>query len=254
MHELTQAIPTPKGMVASVIHYPDQTTTKLALLCPGYLDSKDYTHLVTLARELCTLRFTVVRFDPIGTWDSEGDVADYSITQCLADIGQILAFMHSKGEYRTVLLGGHSRGGQVAIHYAARNPEVNIVLGIMPPCWPAGGKLRDRWEQGGIRHSTRDLPSDSDQTREYTVPVSYLHDRDQYNVTEDARKISVPVILIAGELDDCVTPAEVRDIYNAATEPKTLHVLNGIQHNYRFQESEIATVNQCVREQIINFT
>jgi alpha-beta hydrolase superfamily lysophospholipase len=108
MKETSQQIPSPKGNIASAIHYPETETDKLAILCPGYLDTKDYAHLIGLANELCAKEFVVVRFDPIGTWESEGDISDYTITQYLEDIKHVLEYMLAQSSYKTVLLGGHS--------------------------------------------------------------------------------------------------------------------------------------------------
>ncbi len=55
-------IPSSKGKLSAVIHYPKNEFGKLAILCPGYLDSKDYKLLVGLAEVLNNIGYTVVRF------------------------------------------------------------------------------------------------------------------------------------------------------------------------------------------------
>ena len=125
-------IPSSRGSLAAAIHYPEQKTGRLAILCPGYLDSKDYKHLVGLAEELDKQGYTVVRFDPTGTWESEGHIADYTTTQYLEDIKHVLEYMLKQEDYTYILVGGHSRGGQVSILYAARDPRISVGLGIRP--------------------------------------------------------------------------------------------------------------------------
>lgn len=78
MKTVKKTIPSSKGNLAAVVHYPDLQTDKLAILCPGYLDSKDYKHLVGLSAALCDKGCTVVRFDPAGTWESGGEISDYT--------------------------------------------------------------------------------------------------------------------------------------------------------------------------------
>ena len=63
-------IPSSKGNLAAAVHYPETKTERLAILCPGYVDSKDYKHLVGLAEALSKQGYTVVRFEPTGTWES----------------------------------------------------------------------------------------------------------------------------------------------------------------------------------------
>src|SRR3989338_9485430 len=98
-------IPSGKNKLAAAIHRSTQVTDKLAILCPGYLDSKDYNGLLYLANDLAAKGFIVVRFDPTGTWESDGSISDYTTSQYLADIKNILEYMLAKGKYETILLG-----------------------------------------------------------------------------------------------------------------------------------------------------
>ncbi|MFH1392761.1 MAG: hypothetical protein ABIG90_03810, partial [bacterium] len=78
--------------ITAVINYPEIQTGKLAILCPGYLDSKDYDGLLKLAEALAEKGYTVARFDPTGVWESEGDISEYTMTQYLDDIKYILEY------------------------------------------------------------------------------------------------------------------------------------------------------------------
>lgn len=100
-----------KGNLAVTVQYPNKQTDRLAILCPGYLDSKDYKHLVGLSKELSKQGYTVARFDPTGTWGSEGEILDYTTTQYLADIKNVFEYMLKENNFEHTLLGGHSRGG-----------------------------------------------------------------------------------------------------------------------------------------------
>ncbi|MDP3015240.1 MAG: alpha/beta hydrolase [bacterium] len=222
-------IPSTKGNLAAAIHYPENKTDKLAILCPGYLDSKNYKHLVGLAEVLREQEYTVVRFEPTGTWESEGDISDYTTSQYLEDIKNVLEYMLSQAGYKQILLSGHSRGGQVS-----------IVLGIMPSSGPIEGQRREEWEKNSISVSQRDLPDNKDKKL----------DRDQYDAVGDAKKIKAPIILIAGELDDLVRPDDVREIFDSANGPKKFLVIPGIGHDYRYNDNEVSMVNEKILEQL----
>lgn len=229
--------------IAAVIHRPKTQSNKLAILCPGNLDSKDYSHLVILAEALALRGYAVVRFDPTGTWESEGDTSEYSISQYLRDIKSVLEYMLTKETYNHVLLGGHSRGGQLSILYAARDPRVSLVLGIMPSSGPVTGKAREEWEKSGIKISLRDLPENKNETREFRLPFAHALDRDQYDAVGDVQKIKAPVILLAGELDTEIPPEDVKNIFENANEPKKFIIVKGIGHSYRHNLAEIEVVN-----------
>ena len=239
--------------ISSVIHYPDKPSEKLAILLPGYLDSKDYPHLIALAEDLKNDGYTAVRFDPTGTWESGGDISDYTITQYLKDIKNVLEYMLQQKDYRRILLGGHSRGGMVSILYAARDPRISNVVGIMSSSGPIEGKMREEWQKTGIRTSYRDLPDKKDQRIKFNVPFSHAEDRDKYNVVEDVKKVKVPIILVAGELDDLVLPDDVREIFSNANEPKKFVIVKGIDHDYRLNNQDIKKVNREIIDWLNQF-
>lgn len=229
--------------IAAVVHYPKTKTDRLAILCPGYLDSKDYTHLVDLANELIKQGYTIVRFDPTGTWESEGDISEYTNTNYLKDIKSVLEFMLVKYPYKDVLLGGHSRGGTVSILYATRDPRITSVLGIMPSSEHTFTAKKDaQWKKDGVSISSRDLP-DKSGVREFRVPYSHVDDRKRYDVVREVKRVKVPVLFIAGETDTIVPPQDVREIFKNANEPKKFILMPGIGHDYRHNPPEIKKVN-----------
>ncbi len=241
-------IPSPKGDIAAVVHRPDELTDKLAILCPGYLDSKDYDHLVGLAHDLTAKGYTVARFDPIGTWESGGEIADYTTGECLENMKAVLEYMLKARAYKQILAGGHSRGGFIAMLYALREPRISAALAIMPPCSliRRGNEWKmEEWKKTGFKTSKRDVPNSSDY-KTFTVPYSQVLEGAKFNVLEEIGQLKVPVVLVAGELDRVITPAEVESIYQQANEPKQLIVLPGIGHDYRHRLEEIKKVNEQI--------
>lgn len=250
-------IPTPKGNIAAVVHYPKNKTDKLAILCPGYLDTKDYNHLKILAEDLVREGYTTVRFDPIGTWESDGDISDYTTSEYLNNVGTVLDYMLQQNNFKHILIGGHSRGGMVSILYAARDRRITEVLAIMPSRLYMR-KTDERVieaEKTGFSTSSRDLPEDSKLKREYRVPYSHFEDNLRYNVVrlDAVKSIEMPFIIAAGELDDLEPPESVREIYNNANEPKKFIVIKGIGHDYRHNPSEIRIVNSEILKTLKNY-
>jgi uncharacterized protein len=244
-----------KGRLSAVIHYPNKITEQLAILCPGYLDSKDYAHLVGLAEALSEKGYATVRFDPTGTWESEGNISDYTTTQYLEDIKNVREYMLDQGGYRSILIGGHSRGGAVALLHAARDPQISLTLGIMPSSkrtMKLGQRVKE-WKETGVSISFRDLPDNREKKIEFRVPYSHGEDHMQYDVLQDVKRIKVPVILIAGELDDQCPPEIVKEIFDNANEPKRFALIPGIGHDYRFNGDEVKLVNKKVLDLIGTF-
>ncbi|OQB05987.1 MAG: Alpha/beta hydrolase family protein [bacterium ADurb.Bin212] len=219
---------------------------KTAILLPGFLDSKDYAHLVDLDNKLSILGYSVVRINPTGTWEGDGDASKYSITSYLADVDNEI---NKHQNYQEILLAGHSLGGSIALLYASRNPSVTTAVGIMCPTT----YIRDEnmakinsWRERGYKISNRDLPQNPKKQREFTLPFSFIEDSMQYDVTLEISKLKGRLILIAGEVDDCVAPKQLKDIYDVANYPKELIVMSGIGHDYRHNQDETEKVNQTI--------
>ncbi len=233
--------------IAAAVHYPEVDKNYLAILCPGNLDSKDYNHLIKLAEALAIEGYTAVRFDPLGTWESEGSDSDYSVTQYLKDIKTVLDFMLKQKAFDKILLGGHSRGGEVSILYAAQDPRISMVLPIMPPTPISDEELQEdkfmNWKKNGFNISVRDVPA-SDTTKSYKLPYGHVMDRLKYNVIDAVKNIHVLIIFVAGELDVICTPEEIKIIFDNANEPKKYIFIKGIGHDYRHNLSEIDQVNE----------
>ncbi|MFA5157872.1 MAG: alpha/beta hydrolase [Patescibacteria group bacterium] len=222
---------------------------KLAILLPGFLDSKDYPHLVDLDEKLKKLEYTTVRLNPTGTWGDSEDASKYTMTQYLADVD---AEIKKQGQYDEILLAGHSLGGTIALIYASRHPQVTTTIGIMSPTT----YIRDenlekieKWKKEGLKTSSRNLPEDETTSRKFILPYSFIEDAEQYDVVKEIPNFHGNMLLIAGELDDCVVPQQLKDIYNVANQPKVLIEMEGIGHDYRHNAREVESVNNNV----INF-
>ena len=56
---------------------------------------------------------------------------------------------------------------------------------------------------------------------------------DRVDCLKAAQKIHVPMLFIAGELDQRMPPADVRSIYDAASGPKSWFLVEKAGHSYR---------------------
>ncbi len=229
-----------------VISTPSVITEKLAILCPGFLDTKDYTHLVMLAEDLAKIGFTVIRFDPTGTWGSEGDISEYLTSQYLKDIKNVLEYMLKQNNFSHILLGGHSRGGMVSILYSAQDSRISSVLAVMPSSQRTMvSKRAENWEKNGYSLNPRDIP-ETNGMKEFKVPYSHVIDRKKFDVFADIKKVHVPIIVVAGELDKACLPEDVKDLFDQANEPKKFIFMENIGHDYRKNVSEIEKVNKKI--------
>lgn len=247
-------IPSTKGKIAVVINHPEIKTEKLAVLCSGFLDSKDYAHLAGLAEELNNEGYTVARFDAYGIWESEGMPSDYATSQYLADLKNVIDFMETQGNFTHLLLGGHSKGGFAALYQACIDPRVSAVLAIMstfPFIKENNQATIEKWEKLGERVSHRNVPG-TNEIKEIILPFSYVADRLQYDLLAKLPHLRAPLIMVAGSEDKLALVADVKALFNQAPEPKEFIMFEGVGHDYRKFPEQITLVDKRIIQTLKN--
>lgn len=222
----------------------DVASSKLALILPGRLDTKDYVHMRSLVDHLSQRGYYAVSFDPPGTWESPGDSELYTTTNYLIAINELITYFDNR---KTVLIG-HSRGGSMAMLAGVRNPYVTHFAAIMSHHGPTTTGTVLPGELPKI--STRDLPPGTTRTKErktFTLSADYFQDQLQYDVLEDLKTCVKPKLFVYGTKDELVSARHVKEMYRVAAEPKRLEVLE-TEHDYRLHPEVIEQVNQTVAE------
>lgn len=216
----------------------------LVILTPGFLDSKDHKHLRFLAQRLAELDYTVVRFDPTGTWESGGDISDYSTTQTLSDIKKI----QESFSLPTILIG-HSLGAMINMIYAAQN-KVAKIISIMPPAsFVRKENYQERkveWASDGYKEYNVRNPKNKAEVVDMKVPFAFVADSEKYKLEDLLDKIKALQLFISGEDDDVIAPDAVREIFDKANEPKQFKNLKGVGHHYRRDVAAIERVNDVI--------
>ena len=109
--------------IAAILSTPDGPTTRLALLCHGFLSGKNSTTNRTLTRLLNDRGLATFRFDFFGQGDSDGPFEALTTTLAVHQTGTALDLISARG-YDRVGLVGSSFGGLVAILTAAQRRDI----------------------------------------------------------------------------------------------------------------------------------
>lgn len=216
----------------------------VALVLPGRLDTKDYAHMRSHVEFLAGLGHYAMSFDPPGVWESPGSIEDYTTTNYLKAIHEII---ESLGNRPTILVG-HSRGGGMAMLAGTTNPHVTHIVAIMSHHGPT--QSNRPVSEGAPVQSFRDLPPGTERTaeqKEFLLPYSYFIDQEQYDSIDELRTCAKPKLFFYGTDDNLVSPASVQRMYNESAAPKMIHALRS-EHDYRLHPEIIAEVNQILQE------
>lgn len=231
-----------KSFELAIISKGDESSSKIALLLPGQLDTKDYAHMVSHVEFLADKGYYALSFDPPGTWDSPGDIGLYTMTNYHKAIDELIEFFGNKP---TVLMG-HSRGGSMAMLAGPSNPKVTHVIAVMSHVGPSIFKEED--VSDGIKISYRDMPlNDTENKKRFDLPVNYFKDASKHDILGGLKNYDKPKLFFYGTKDVLVNPEGVKETYKQVAEPKMIHELN-TDHDYRLHKDMIDKVNKVTWE------
>ena len=236
-------ITTPHFTLA-VYQQGNEHAERLALVLPGRLDTKDYPHMKSHVDFLATQGFLALSFDPPGTWESAGNIEDYTMTNYLKVITELIDYFENK----PTLLMGHSRGGSMAMLGAITIPDVSHVIAVMSSTSPS--KPYHKMEPGDSQEEFRDIPGTPDQKKKFVLPYTFFEDAGRYDLLGGLKDCSKPKLFIFGTHDKVVDPQEVRQAFASAAEPKKLQELNS-GHDYRRHPDMIEQVNVLVKDFLV---
>jgi len=221
----------------------DVNAERLAILLPGRLDTKDYPHILSHVAFMAEEGYTAVTFDPPGTWESAGDIQDYTETNYAKAVAELIEYFGNKP---TILIG-HSRGGSIAMFVGCTNEHVIGFASIMSNV--ESSKYDPERVVDGVIHSRRDLPShpDSEEKKEFRLPISYFEDGAQYDRATPLQSCTKPKLFIAGLQDKLISPDTVKSIYELSAEPHFYGTVD-FEHDYRKSPEIINEVEQLLKD------
>jgi len=207
---------------------------KLALLLPGYLDSPDYLHMLTFEKKLKNMGYLVERIDPCDLWNGGGKPEKYTITNYINQIENRVNY-YKKQTPKEVILIGHSLGAFVALIAGNRIKAVTKIVSLCSAADRIGSALN--WKGKKNRHSTRELPNNSDRFREFDIPDTFAKDGMQYSAVKEVRKIHKPLMIFIALNDKSVPPKETERVVENAINPYVVRQ-TAMGHDFRKSQEE----------------
>ena len=202
-----------------VLTAPESDSWPLVILCHGFLSHKDSSKYRQLAQIFALESIATVRFDFRGCGDSEGLLAESSVSRRWRDLQRVIARgLELDGFDGRLGLLGSSLGGYLALLEASRNSLVRCAA-----AWSTPSHLIDLAKR---------LPEVS--------PVEFSQEchEDLLTVALLPRLENVQrVLIVHGEKDKQVPPEHGSRLYEVLDEPKALHMLEKADHRFSAVES-----------------
>ena len=218
--------------IAGVMSTPDRPTTRLAVLCHGFLSGKNSTTNKTLTRLLNQQGLANLRFDFFGQGESDGPFEELTTSLAVHQAHAALDLVAARG-YGRIGLVGSSFGGLVAILTAAQRRDI-ACLALKCPVVDFAEELRLTFglEELAQWKATNTIPN---------IMGGLDRVRLRYNFYEDclgqiaygpAERITVPTLIVQGEKDECVPHHQSRRLYDALGGQKRLDLLPEADHQF----------------------
>lgn len=236
--------------LSAMVHLPDsfQAGTPAVVCCHGFTGNKvGYNHLtLNLANFLESLGYGAIRFDFLGSGDSDGDFAtDTIVSGWQEDLTHVLDWVKSQAEFSSspIILYGHSLGGLVVLTY----PDGGIPIAariVFAPVTDAVHNFRDIilgpafWQQSLAGERIENFFD-----RGFALESQFVKDlaANRYNPVEAAARLSSPLLIVHGTAD-VVVPIEgskkLHDHYRGAKE----FVITDFDHGAVGAQDKLQTV------------
>lgn len=228
-----------KKIAVVVRKNPDQKG--LAFVMHGLGGFKEQPEIQNDAQVFKDNGFTVVLFDATHTFgESEGEYADATTTNYYWDLEDVINWAKSQSWYQEPFwLVGHSLGGISTALYAEKYPDK--VKALAPISTVISGELRaessekkliPEWKRTGWLIK----PSYSKPGIIKKLKWSEFEDAMKYDLLREVNKLTMPVLLIVGELDKGTPFRHQKILFDKLPGKKELHIIKNAPHTFRDSE------------------
>jgi hypothetical protein len=218
--------------IAAILSTPDGPTTRLAMLCHGFLSGKNSTTNKTLTRLLNGQGLATFRFDFFGQGESDGPFEEITTTLAVHQAETALDLVIARG-YDSIGLVGSSFGGLVATLTASQRRDI-ACLALKCPVVDFAEELRltfgpDEFAQWQATDTVPNIMGGPDRIR---LRYGFYKDCLCQIAYGPAERITIPTLIVQGEKDECVPLHQSQRLHDALRGPKRLDLLPDADHQF----------------------
>ena len=223
----------PRGhKVAAVLTVPDNPTHHVAVLCHGFLSTKNSTTNKTLTRLLTDRGLATFCFDFFGQGESQGPFEALTTTLAVEQTTAAVNLVLAKGFSRIGLVGS-SFGGLVSILTASQRQDL-ACLALKCPVVDFAEEFRlefgpdemARWQ------ATDTIPNIMGGPARIRLRYGFYEDCLGQIAYGPAERITAPTLIVQGDQDEFVPLHQSQQLFDALRGPKRLDLLPGADHQF----------------------
>jgi len=198
--------------ISGVLHLPNEENPPSVIASHGLLSSKESEKYVALGERLSAQGMAMLRFDFRGIGESEGRLADDTVSRRVVDLVAAVGFIRSyPGMGHRIGLLGSSLGGYVSLIVASMEKEMRAVV-----VWATPFHLDDLGSK--------------EQGEEYPLPgQAFFEDLPRHRLLPLLPRV-MNGLVIHGDRDELVPVDQAWEIFHALGTPKEIHVIEDADH------------------------
>lgn len=218
--------------VSGILTEPATRTNRVALLCHGFLSTKNSSTNKALTRLLVEEGIATFRFDFFGHGESDGPFERLTTTLAVGQTSAALDLLKTR-EFGRLGLVGSSFGGLVSILTAAQRRDLRC-LALKCPVVDFGEELRlefgeeelQRWKDSGT------IPNLMGGAARVKLAYAFYEDCLRQIAYEPATHIIAPTLIVQGDQDEHVPLHQSRRLFELLPAHKHLEMLPGADHQF----------------------
>ena len=213
--------------MAGTIDFPDSPPRAFAIFAHCFAGSRHTPGAARVCKRLTSFGIACLRFDFPGLGQSEGDFADTSFSQNIADIGAAAQWLADNYAPPQLLIG-HSLGGAASLAAASQIKSLKAVATIGAPFDPAHSVLHYADKIGEAdQHGSVEVVLGG---RKLRISREFLEDLADTNPVDYLKKLRKPLMILHSPLDQTVGIDNAQNIFRATRYPKSLVTLDKADH------------------------
>ena len=260
-------IPCKDGLTIRGELYPAESPAGSVIICHGFKGFAHWAFFPYVARSLAESGINAITFDFSGSgigpdresFTDEGAFAGNTFSQELQDIELVADYARRKKWIdRSFGLFGHSRGGGMAILFAAgENSGVNSLVTwaaiSFPNRWTHEESLV--WRKRGHTEITNARTGQVMRLDTDLLDDVELHEKTKLNIGAAAGRIRVPWLIVHGTADETVPSREAEHLHSVSKGVSTLRLIEGGNHVFDAKHplTEVPSILEKVVKETVNF-
>jgi pimeloyl-ACP methyl ester carboxylesterase len=213
-------------------------------LCHGFKGFAHWGFFPYLARTLAENGLAAISFDFSGSgighdresFTEAGAFAGNTLSRDLDDMESLVDYARRRklvsGKFG---LFGHSRGGGIAILFAAAaDPDVSSLVTWSAISYPNRWSSEDvlTWRKRGYAEVTNSRTGQIMRLDTGLLDDVELHGKTKLNIEAAARRIRVPWLIVHGTADETVPSSEAERLHSLSPGVSTLRLMEGANHGF----------------------